>query len=117
MKASECLDKVVGLYESGLRWHKMHPYRLKNGTHPIMIDRDEVCNVASACLLGGLDMVCLQVGDINLTVRAIAHISNIIKETSGFNWISEWNDAPERTKEDVITLLRRAADELREKGD
>jgi hypothetical protein len=45
-------------------------------------------------------------GDINLSVDAFEALCRVIDGTH----IATWNDAPERTKADVIAALHRAAD-------
>ncbi len=63
------------------------------------------------CTLGALDQARLDLG----TTRAVLHDATIaIQEElpSSFHLsIAVWNDMPERTKDEVVALLRKVADE------
>ncbi len=58
------------------------------------------------CLVAALDDVS-HGADIESAVVRFA-----VKEHTGERWFSDWNDAPERTADEVIALLRQVATEL-----
>ncbi len=76
-----------------------------------LIERDGWCqgrfrNGRRRCLVAALDDVSHE------AVTELAVVRVVLKEHTGERWSSDWNDAPERTADEVIALLRQVANEL-----
>lgn len=75
-------------------WCQGH-YALTNDNVPCSATSDEA---KQWCILGACNAA-------KLTSKELCIFFTLFTQTVG-NSIAEWNDAPERTKEEVVTLLR-----------
>jgi pyruvate/2-oxoglutarate dehydrogenase complex dihydrolipoamide acyltransferase (E2) component len=58
----------------------------------------------NVCLFGAIRAVCLS-SEVNVEYEIVDRIRKVIKHTQ----VTNWNDAPERTKQEVIDMLKKAA--------
>lgn len=84
------------LFADHMRWTKNENFRLDNGSGTPLPD-----NATSCCLYGAMEVV---YGDIKKIKKARDKISAII----GDHYITKWNDAPERTIEDIRAVVEKA---------
>lgn len=83
-------------------WCQGSYYKDKNGTNVGLSGRYNPENVACACALGSIYLV-----DTDDTL-ALDKVITILSDASKIESVADFNDAPGRTKEEVLNLFDRA---------
>lgn len=104
MLVSEILDKAADLIEPEGAWTRNALARRPDGHLIGPLEEGATC----WCLYGALDRV---TGVSGYDGQAATALSNVIDD-----YVSEWNDRPARTQQEVVTALREAARKEREAG-
>jgi hypothetical protein len=77
----------------------------------LMFVRDRDKRPVSCCTIGAVQLACFDLDlDASVFKRALQHLYLMKPEFNGE--IGIWNDKPETRKDDVVALLRQAADDL-----
>jgi hypothetical protein len=70
---------------------------------------DRPLDACPACALGALDLACFAPNYREGSLEAYREGVQLLRDATGAIAIPEWNDAPGRTKEEVVAAFRKAA--------
>jgi class 3 adenylate cyclase len=103
--AAELLRKAAYRVGQHGGWTQHYLGRLKDGTGTYVRTMLRTGEIQSRCMLGALycEYDRNPAADIHLAYQAIVR-------TIGTGLVADWNDAPERTQEDVVGALLHAAE-------
>ena len=68
--------------------------------------RDGISYPGKRCVMIAVSDACDENGDLDFRIRDTENASQTIKEYLGITNVFHWNDAPERTAEEVVNVLR-----------
>ena len=104
MTAAEILDSAADLLSEEGRWCQGAAALTKEGR----FCRPEDPEAASWCALGAIR----RVSDVDIFDPVPANALAFLRDQTSF-YLPSWNDVPERTREEVVAALRRAAERAR----
>jgi hypothetical protein len=104
-RAAELLRKAAYRVGQPAAWTQHYLGRLRDGSGTYvrrLLRKDEV---QSRCMLGALYCECDLQPSVNI------HLTyNALVQATGTGLLADWNDAPQRTQQEVVAALLRAAE-------
>lgn len=89
-------------------WCQQSYYKTKAGDERFNIEEVSVSeDIGCACAIGSIYLV--EVSDPDLRHKAVA----VLEKITNYKNLANWNDAPERTKKDVVKLFSKGINKVK----